>query len=85
LGLAQPAVYADRAVGGELRGHSTADGGRHQEREPAAVPANWYRDHVHGQAYVLFLNGRLAFLSPTTAVLICESSVKRNGSHDGCT
>lgn len=28
---------------------------------PAAVGANWFRDHVAGQARVLFLNGRLAF------------------------
>ncbi len=29
---------------------------------PASVDANWYRDHVHGQALVLALNGRLAFM-----------------------
>lgn len=29
---------------------------------PASVGANWYRDYVHNKAYVLFLNGRLAFI-----------------------
>ena len=29
---------------------------------PAAVGSNWFRDHVDGHAFVLFLNGRLAFL-----------------------
>lgn len=29
---------------------------------PAAVGSNWFRDYVHGQARVLFLNGRLAFM-----------------------
>lgn len=29
---------------------------------PASVGAGWYRDHVHNKAYVLFLNGRLAFI-----------------------
>lgn len=28
---------------------------------PAAIGANWFRDHVHGRAYVLGLNGRLCF------------------------
>lgn len=29
---------------------------------PAAVGANWFREHVDGQALVLALNGRLAFM-----------------------
>lgn len=29
---------------------------------PASVGANWFRDHVHGHALVLMLNGRLAFM-----------------------
>lgn len=29
---------------------------------PASVGSNWYRDHVHGKAYVLFLNDRLTFV-----------------------
>lgn len=29
---------------------------------PAAVGSNWFRDHVDGQALVLLLNGRLAFM-----------------------
>jgi phage N-6-adenine-methyltransferase len=28
---------------------------------PASVGANWYRDHVHDRALVVFLNGRLSF------------------------
>lgn len=28
---------------------------------PAAVGANWFRDHVDGWAHVLFLNGRISF------------------------
>lgn len=32
---------------------------------PASVGANWYRDHVHGKAYVLALNGRLTFEGET--------------------
>jgi hypothetical protein len=28
---------------------------------PASVGSNWYRDHVHRQADVLFLNGRISF------------------------
>lgn len=29
---------------------------------PASVGANWFRRHVHEQAYVLLLNGRLDFI-----------------------
>src|SRR5882762_6462491 len=29
---------------------------------PAAVGANWWRDHVHQRANVVFLNGRLCFI-----------------------
>ena len=29
---------------------------------PASVGSNWWRDHVHNQAHVLFLNGRLTFV-----------------------
>lgn len=29
---------------------------------PAAVGANWWRDHVHGKAHVLLLNGRVMFV-----------------------
>jgi phage N-6-adenine-methyltransferase len=28
---------------------------------PASIGANWFRDHVHGKALVLALNGRLTF------------------------
>lgn len=28
---------------------------------PASIGANWFRDHVHGKALVLGLNGRLTF------------------------
>ena len=37
-------------------------GGRIALLVPAAVGANWFRDHVHDQARVLLLNGRLGFL-----------------------
>jgi hypothetical protein len=33
---------------------------------PAAVGANWWRDHVHEEASVLFLNGRLTFVGHTS-------------------
>lgn len=29
---------------------------------PASVGSNWYRDYVHGKAFVLFLNGRIDFI-----------------------
>lgn len=29
---------------------------------PASVGANWYKKYVHNQSYVLYLNGRLAFI-----------------------
>lgn len=29
---------------------------------PASVGSNWFRDHVHGQAHVLALNGRITFI-----------------------
>lgn len=29
---------------------------------PAGVGANWWRDHVHNKAHVLFLNGRIMFV-----------------------
>lgn len=29
---------------------------------PASVGSNWYAQHVHGKALVLFLNGRLKFV-----------------------
>jgi phage N-6-adenine-methyltransferase len=39
-----------------------AAGGRVALLVPASIGADWYRDHVHNQAYVLALNGRLAFI-----------------------
>lgn len=33
---------------------------------PASVGSNWYRDHVHGEADVLFLNPRVTFVGETT-------------------
>lgn len=32
---------------------------------PAAAGANWWRDHVHGKAHVLLLNGRITFVGHT--------------------
>jgi len=51
---------------------------------PAAVGSNWFRDHVHGQARVLFLNGRIAFMPdkptwgyPKDAILaLCSPSAR---------
>lgn len=36
-------------------------GGRILLLTPASVGSNWYRDHVHDKARVIFLNGRLTF------------------------
>lgn len=38
------------------------DGGRVAFLVPAAVGANWFRQHVDGQALVLLLNGRIPFM-----------------------
>lgn len=38
------------------------DGGSLAFLVPAGVGANWFRDYVDGQARVLLLNGRLAFM-----------------------
>lgn len=32
---------------------------------PAGVGSNWWRDHVHGKACVLLLNGRITFVGET--------------------
>jgi DNA (cytosine-5)-methyltransferase 1 len=32
---------------------------------PAGVGSNWWRDHVHGKAFVLLLNGRITFVGET--------------------
>jgi phage N-6-adenine-methyltransferase len=49
---------------------------------PAAVGANWYRDHVHDRACVLALNGRLTFVGETHGyprdLILC---VYRAGPH----
>lgn len=36
-------------------------GGKIAMLVPASVGSNWFRDYVHGNAYVLALNGRIAF------------------------
>lgn len=41
---------------------STLFGAKTAMLVPAAVGANWWRDYVHEQASVLFLNGRLTFV-----------------------
>lgn len=33
---------------------------------PASVGSNWFRDHVHKKAFVLFLNGRITFVGQPT-------------------
>lgn len=43
---------------------------------PASVGSNWFRDHVHGHALVLALNGRLTFVGqedpyPKDCILSC--------------
>lgn len=40
-------------------------GGRIAMLVPAGVGANWWRDWVHGKAFVLLLNGRLTFVGET--------------------
>ena len=32
---------------------------------PASVGSNWWKDYVHGKAYVTFLNGRITFVGAT--------------------
>lgn len=32
---------------------------------PASIGANWFRDHIHGKALVLALNGRITFVGAT--------------------
>ena len=39
-----------------------AEGARTLMLLPASVGTNWWRDHVHGKAWVLMLNGRLKFV-----------------------
>lgn len=53
---------------------------------PAAVGSNWFRDHVHGQALVLLLNGRIAFMPerptwgyPKDCILVLYSPRVRPG------
>jgi len=43
---------------------------------PAAVGSNWYREHVEGRAFVLFLNPRITFRGasapyPKDCMLVC--------------
>lgn len=43
---------------------------------PAGVGSNWFRDHVHEQVLVIFLNGRLQFVGtpapyPKDLLLLC--------------
>ena len=34
---------------------------------PASIGSNWFRDHVHGKAYVLALNPRVTFVGHSAA------------------
>ena len=45
----------------ELCAATNLNGGRIFFLAPASVGANWYARHVHGEAHVFFLNGRLSF------------------------
>ena len=53
--------FSDIAPWAERCAQLRADGGCVALLVPAAVGANWYREHVHGHACVLALNGRLSF------------------------
>ncbi len=53
--------YAEIAPWAERCAMLREDGGRVAFLVPAGVGANWYRDHVHGKALVVALNGRLSF------------------------
>lgn len=51
---------------------------------PASVGANWWADHVHDQAHVLFLNGRVTFVGhtkpyPKDLALLLYSPIAYNG------
>lgn len=52
---------------------------------PASTGANWWRDHVVNDAYVLFLNGRLTFVGadgpyPKDLVLLLYTPFIRSGN-----
>lgn len=52
---------------------------------PASVGANWWRDYVENDAYVLFLNGRLKFVGakdyyPKDCALLLYTPFIRSGS-----
>ena len=53
--------FADIAPWAERCKWLRQDGGSVALLVPAGVGSNWFRDHVAGQALVLFLNGRLSF------------------------
>ena len=54
--------FADIAPWAAACAQFKRDGGQVAFLVPTSVGANWFRDHVHGQALVLALNGRLAFI-----------------------
>jgi hypothetical protein len=54
--------FADIAPWAQRCAQFKRDGGHVALLVPAAVGANWFRDHVHCQASVLFLNGRIKFV-----------------------
>jgi phage N-6-adenine-methyltransferase len=54
--------FADITPWAKRCAQTRAHGGSIAFLIPAAVGANWFRDHVDGHAMVLVLNGRLAFM-----------------------
>lgn len=54
--------FADIAPWVEKAWRESQIGARLVMLVPAAVGANWWRDHVHGKAFALLLNGRLTFV-----------------------
>lgn len=54
--------YSHIAPWAERCADAATDGAHITLLVPASVGANWFRDFVHGQARVIFLNGRLTFV-----------------------
>lgn len=54
--------FADIAPWAKRCAETGQSGGHLAFLVPASVGSNWFRDYVHGQALVLFLNGRIPFI-----------------------
>lgn len=55
--------FSDITPWAQACAETAARGGQVAFLVPASVGANWFRDHVHGKAKVLFLNGRIHFMA----------------------